>query len=91
MIFNNDTIPYHNEINASNTTPFGEWHGYSWKKEISNLGDNEELKIDKLVSKIIEVNIGRVKQSNKILFLLKYKDVNMGHVNANVDIACYLD
>jgi hypothetical protein len=91
LIFNNDTIPYHNEINAPSTTPFGEWHGYSWKKEISNLGDNDDLKIDKLVSKIIEVNIGRVKQNNKVLFRLKYKDVNMGQVNANVDIACYWD
>lgn len=91
IIFNSDTIPYHNEINAPSTTPFGEWHGYSWKKEFSNLGDNDDLKVDKLVSKIIEINIGRVKQNNKILFRLKYKDVNKGQVNANVDIACYLD
>ena len=91
IIFNNDTIPYHGEINAPSTTPVGEWHGYSWKKEISNLVDNEDLKMDKLVSKIIEVNIGRVKQNNKILFRLKYKDVNKGQVNANVDIVCYLD
>lgn len=91
MIFNNDTIPYHNEINAPITTPFGEWHGYSWEKEISNLGENDDLKVDQLVSKIIEINIGRVKQNNKILFQLKYKDVDKGQVNANVDIACYLD
>jgi len=91
MIFNGDTIAYHNEINAPSTTPFGEWHGYSWKNEISNLGDNEDLKVDKLVSKIIEINMGRVKQNNKILFRLKYKDVNKGQVNANVDMACYLN
>ncbi|MFZ1858455.1 MAG: hypothetical protein WAU29_13925, partial [Chitinophagaceae bacterium] len=71
--------------------PFGEWHGYSWKKESSNLSDNDDLKVDKLVSKIIEINIGRVKQNNKILFRLKYKDVDKRKVNANVDIACYLN
>ncbi|HMU47942.1 MAG TPA: hypothetical protein PKC72_16335 [Chitinophagaceae bacterium] len=91
MIFNNDTIPYHNEINAPSTTPFGEWYGYSWKKESSNLGDNDDLKVEKLVSKIIEINIGRVKQNNKTLFRLKYKDIDKGKVNANVDIACYLE
>ena len=91
MIFNNDTIPYYNEINAPITTPFGEWHGYSWKKETSNLGDNDDFKVDKLVSKIIEINIGRVKQNNKTLFFIKYKDVNKGQINANVDIACYLN
>lgn len=91
MIFNNDTIPYHNEINASSTSLFGEWQGYSWKKEISNLGDNDDLNVDKLVSKIIEIKIGRIKKNNKTLFLLKYKDVDKGQINANIDIACYLD
>ncbi len=91
IIFNKDTIPYHNEINAPATTPFGKWHGYSWKKEVSNLGENDHLNVDKLVSKIIEINIGKVNQNNKTLFRLKYKDVNMGQVNANVDIACYFD
>lgn len=90
MIFNNDTIPFYNIINAPSSTPFGEWHGYSWRKETSNLGDNDEFKVDKLVSKIFEINIGRVKQNNKILFRLKYKDIDKGHVNASVDIACYL-
>lgn len=91
MIFNNDTIPYHNEITAPSTSPFGEWHGYSWEKEISNLGDNDDLKVDKLVSKIIEINIGRVKNNNKTLFILKYKDVDKGQINANIDIACFLN
>ena len=91
MIFNNDTIPYFNEINAPSTTPFGEWYGYSWKKEISNLGENDHLKVDKLVSKLVEITIGRVKKNNKVLFILKYKDVDKGQVNANLDIACYLD
>ncbi len=91
MIFNNDTIPYLNEINASSTSLFGEWQGYSWKKEISNLGDNDDLNVDKLVSKIIEIKIGRIKKNNKTLFLLKYKDVDKGQINANIDIACYLD
>lgn len=91
MIFNYDTISYHKEINAPATTPFGEWNGYSWKKEISNLGENDELKIDSLIGKITEINVGRVKQNQKILFRVKFQDVNHGKVNANVDIACYIE
>jgi len=91
LIFNNDTIPFHTEINTPSTTPFGEWHGYSWKKEVSNLGDNDDLKVEKLVSKIIEINFGRVALNNKILFRLKYKDINKGQINANIDVACYLN
>ena len=68
MIFNQDTLPYHNEINAPGTTPFGEWHGYSWKKETANFGKNDDFKVDKLVAKIIEISFGRIKQSNKTLF-----------------------
>lgn len=91
VIFNNDTIPYSNEINAPITTPFGKWHGYSWKKEISNVGENDEVKLEKVVAKIIEVSFGRVFKNDKILFRVKFKDVDKGKVNANVDIACYLN
>ncbi len=91
LVFNEDTIPFHNEITASASTPFGEWHGYSWKKEISNLGETDDLKVDSLVSKIVEISFGIVKANNKILFRLKYKDVNRGELKANVDIACFLN
>lgn len=90
VVFNNDTIPYRNEINAPASTPFGEWHGYSWKNESSNLGEKDDLKIDKLISKIVEINFGKVKSTGKILLRIKYKDVDKGQVNANIDMACYL-
>jgi hypothetical protein len=42
LTFMNDTIPFSTEINAAASTPFGQWHGYSWKKENSNLGEKDE-------------------------------------------------
>ncbi|HLP36579.1 hypothetical protein [Lacibacter sp.] len=90
VVFNNDTVPYSNEINAPASTPFGEWDGYSWKKESSNLGEKDDLKIDKLISKIVEINFGKVKSTGKILLRIKYKDVDRGQINANIDMACYL-
>ena len=90
LIFINDTIPFSNEINTTVSTPFGEWHGYSWKKEISNLNDNDPLKIDSLISTIMEISFGKVTANDKILLRIKYKDINKGEVKANFDITCYL-
>jgi hypothetical protein len=91
LVFRNDTIPFPNEINAPATTPFGKWHGYSWKKEISNLGEKDDLKIDSLISKIIDVSFGNVLSNNKILFRLKYKEVDRGTIKANFEVLCYFN
>ncbi len=91
LIFLNDTIPFFNEINAGRPTPFGQWHGFSWKKEVANFGENDDIKMDSLVSKIIEINIGKLETKNKILFRLKYKEVDKRVVKANFDISCYLN
>ncbi len=90
MSFNNDTTPFSNEINAPASTPFGEWHGYAWKKETSNLGENDDLEIDKLISKIVEIDFGKVKLNGKSLLRIKYKDVDKGQVKANLDVAYYI-
>lgn len=90
LTFMNDTIPFSSEINTSPSNPFGEWHGYSWKKEVSNLGDKDELKMEKLVATITEIDFGSIKSNNKILFRLKRKDIDKGTVSANYDFASYL-
>lgn len=91
LTFINDTIPFSNQINTTGSTPLGEWHGYSWKKEISNLKDEDDLKMDSLISKIVEIHFGRVSANNKIFLRLKYKEVNKGEIKANFDMACYLN
>lgn len=90
LLFNSDTIPFTKEIHAPSSTPFGEWHGYKWYQETSNLGEHDEVKFDKLISKIIEVDFGRIKTNDKTLLILKYKDVDKGQVNVNLDVACYI-
>lgn len=90
LMFLNDTIPFSSEINTSPSNPFGQWRGYSWKKEVSNLGEKDELKMEKLIATITEINFGSINSSNKILFRLKRKDINKGTVNENYDFASYL-
>jgi len=91
VTFMNDTIPFSSEINTPGTTPFGEWHGYSWTKETSNVAKDDDLKIDSLISKIIEIDFGTIKKNNKTLLRLKYKILNKGTYKANLDLACYLN
>jgi hypothetical protein len=91
LIFLNDTIPFSSEINAPVTTPFGEWHGYSWKKEISSQGENDVLRFDSLSATIMEVDFGKIKKNNKTLLRLKYNKINKGSVKAKLDLACYLN
>jgi hypothetical protein len=91
LFFNSDTIPFTKEIHAPSSTPFGEWNGYKWSQEISNLGEHDEVKFDKLISKIIEVDFGKIKSSDKALLILKYKDIDKGQVHANLDVACYIE
>jgi hypothetical protein len=91
VTFMNDTIPFSSEINAPGTTPFGEWHGYSWIKETSNQAKNDDLQIDSLIGKIIEIDFGTIKKNNKIFLRLKYKSLNKGKFEENLDSACYLN
>lgn len=91
LIFMNDTIPFASEINTPVTTPFGEWHGYSWKKEISSQGENDVLRFDSLIATIIEIDFGKIKKNNKTLLRLKYNKIDKGSVKAKLDVACYLN
>jgi hypothetical protein len=90
LIYNDDTIPYSTEINAPTSNPLGEWHGYSWKKETTNLKETDAINMDKLVAKIIEINFGKIKATNKSFFRLKYKEVNMGQILGNVDVMLFM-
>jgi len=91
LFFNSDTIPFTKEIHAPSSTPFGEWNGYKWSQETSNLGEHDEVKFDKLISKINEVDFGRIKSNDRTLLILKYKDISTGQVNVNLDVACYIE
>jgi hypothetical protein len=90
LLLSNDTIPFAQEINSTSSTPFGEWHGYSWKKEISNIGEKDDIKFETFNTKIVELNFGRTIATNKIFFRLKYKEINKLDVKANIDMMCYL-
>lgn len=90
ILMADDTISIVKEINSTGQTAFGEWHGYSWRKEISNLGEKDDLKYETLITKIVEINFCRMKATNKIFFRLKYKDINKLDLKANIDMMCYL-
>jgi|SRR5688572_15357883 len=90
LFFITDTIPFYKEITVSSLKAYGNVQGYTWKEEVSNFEEKDELKMDSLISKNIEINIGFVQIINKILLTIKYKEINKGEIKANFEIACYL-
>lgn len=90
ITFFNDTLSFESEINTPATTPLGEWHGYSWKKQTSNTADDDDLNFDSLVYEMKEISFGRIHANNKTLLRIQYKKVNKGTVEGNIDMVCYL-
>lgn len=86
--FDEEIIPYSSVINASSTTPFGSWHGYSWSVENTNQQDN--IKFDELTYKTVKFNIGKTLTDNKTLLILTYKEIEKGKVNASLDMYGYI-
>ena len=92
VLFKNDTIPFLDDINAPASSPFGEWHGYIWQKTRSNnTNESDIIVIDNQTYQSIEVDFGKVRNNNKFLLRIKYRDVDQGKSKAQFDAACYLN
>ena len=92
VLFRNDTIPFLDDINAPASSPFGEWHGYIWQKTRSNnTNESDIIVIDNQTYQSIEVDFGKVRNNNKFLLRIKYRDVDQGKSKAQFDAACYLN
>jgi hypothetical protein len=88
MIFLKDTIPLKGQIFIQKNSAIGEWSGYEWKIEESNLGENDPLKLDKFIFKTIAITIGKIKETSRTYLSLKYKSANKGEVLANFEVMC---
>jgi hypothetical protein len=91
VIFGKDTISFAGELTAAASTPFGKWHGYRWLYEKSNQGNDAEIKIHELSSKIIEIDIGRTVPANRYFLRIEYQEVAAGEKKAYMDLMGFLD
>jgi hypothetical protein len=91
VIFGEDTIPFSAEINATSSTPFGQWHGYSWHYEKSNQQSNADIDIHQLSAKIIDIDMGKTIRDNRTFLRIKYQQVERGEKKAYMDLMGFVD
>jgi hypothetical protein len=91
VVFGNDTLPFLDEVIMPASSRFGEWNGYTWLKTTSNTDQNEVIIIDKQTQKSTQVDLGKVKNTNKILLRINCKELVQGRPKAQFNVACYLN
>jgi hypothetical protein len=91
VFFGEDTIPFSAEINATSASPFGQWHGYSWRYEKSNQPSNADIDIHRLSAKIIEIDIGKTIPGNRTLLRIEYEEVEQGEKRAYMELMGFID
>lgn len=90
VVFENDTLPFLDEVYMSASSLFGEWNGYTWLKTTSNTDQNEVIIIDKQTQKSTQIDLGVIKNTNKILLRINCKEIVQGRPKAQFSVACYL-
>jgi len=91
VVFRNDTLPFLDEVIMPASSLFGEWNGYTWLKTTSNTDQNEVIIIDKQTQKSTQLDLGIVKNTNKILLRINCKEIVQGYSKTPFSIACYLN
>jgi hypothetical protein len=91
VVFGKDTLPFLDEVYMSATSLFGEWNGYTWLKTTSNTDQNEVIIIDKQTKKSTQIDLGKIKSTNKILLRINCKEVVQGRPKTQFSVACYLN
>lgn len=91
VVFKNDTLPFLDEVIMPATSLFGEWNGYTWLKTTSSTDQNEVIIIDKQTKTSTQVDLGKVKSSNKILLRINCKELVQGRPKSRFSMACYLN
>jgi hypothetical protein len=91
VVFSNDTLPFLDEVYMPASSLFGEWNGYTWLKTTSSTDQNEVIIIEKQTNKSTQVDLGTVKNTNKILLRINCKELVQGRPKAQFNVACYLN
>jgi len=91
VMFKNDTLPFLDEVIMPASSLFGEWNGYTWLKTASGTDPDEVIVIDKQTNKSTQVDIGKVKSTNKILLRINCKELVQGRAKTQFTVACYLN
>ena len=86
MIFAGEHLHYAHSFTTTETSPFGIWTGYVWRKEQIN----DASAFSQLTGRIIAVTFGKSVASNSLILRIMYKEVKNGIGKVNVDTFGFL-
>ncbi len=89
IIFAGDTLNFVGEMDAPPSSPFGQWHGFVWRLERTDV--QATLQSNQITARVIEVDAGLPARSDGRVFLrIKYQDVQQGVDRADMDLTGYI-
>jgi hypothetical protein len=88
ILFENDSIPFSEEMVVNNIQRMGPWQGYAWNKE--EVDNPDPAKLTDITSKLINL-IFATTRSGQLFIRLKFQAVLMGKPIANEDLLFFID
>lgn len=84
LMYGGDTIPFKGAVSAQPSSPFGQWRGYSWRLERTDLAAT--LQADKPTARVIEIDLGLPNRPGKAYLHIEYQDMKAGVTTADLEL-----
>jgi hypothetical protein len=88
VMYAGDTIPFKGAVSTSPSNPYGQWHGYTWRLERTDVAAT--LESNKPTARVIEVDLGLPPQPGKTYLRIEYQDMKAGVTTANMELIGHL-
>ena len=88
LMYGGDTILYKGAVATKPSNPYGQWQGYTWRLEQTDV--TATLEANKPTARVVEVDLGRTAQPGKIYLRIEYQDMKAGVTTANLELIGYI-
>ena len=88
MMYGGDTIPLRGTVATKPSNPYGQWRGYTWRLERTDVAAT--LEADKPTARVIQVDLGLAAQPGKGYLRIEYQDIKAGVTTANMQLIGYI-
>ena len=88
LMYGGDTLPFKGAVTTQPTNPYGQWQGYTWRLERTDL--TATLAAGKPTARVIEVDLGLPQQPGKAYIRIEYQDMKAGVTTANLELIGYI-
>ena len=88
LMYGGDTIPFWGRGNADRSNPYGQWRGYVWRLERTDV--NASLASGKPTARVIEIDLGLPQVPGKAYIRIEYQDVKEGVTKGSMELIGYI-